>query len=103
MKINTYRNISAGILAEPAEDGEEGSARDGQVACQVPKLYAEETGDVRQEVFLRFGVAVFPVGDCSAHETEDFVAACTGHAFLFPEDPEFGSETHRSTAFLLSG
>ena len=59
------------------------------MAGQVPDLYAEETGDIGQQVFFRFGIAVLPVGDGAAHQAEDLVAAGPGHTFLFSENSAF--------------
>ena len=82
--------------------GEGGLTGKGQVVCQVPDRYAEEPGDFGEEV-LRFGISVLSVGDGAARQAEDLIAACPGHALLFPEDPEFGSEPHGITAFLPLG
>ena len=70
-----------------------------RIAHQVPDLYAEKAGDIRQQFLFRISIAVFPVGNSSAHQAEDLVTACLGHTFCFSEGSELGTEGHRITAF----
>lgn len=78
------------------EKHESGNRR---IAQQIPDLYAEKAGDIGQQFLFRISVAVLPVGDSSAHQAEDLVAACLGHTFCFSEGSELGAEGHRITAF----
>ena len=85
------KHISEHLRRNPGRTGgmgEGGLTGKGQVVCQVPDRYAEEPGDFGEEVILRFGISVLPVGDGAARQAEDLIAACPGHALLFPEDPE---------------
>ena len=68
------------------------SAGDRLRAQQIPEHDAEEVGYIREQLFFRNLIAVLPAGDGPEHEVEHLVTAGPGHALLFPEDPEFGSE-----------
>ena len=59
---------------------------------QVLEPDAEQAGYIREQFFFRNLIAVLPAGDGAVHEVEDLVTAGPGHALLFPEDSEFGSE-----------
>lgn len=72
-------------------------------AQEIPEGDAEETGYIREQFFFRNLIAYLPVGDGSVRKAEDFVAAGPGDAFLFSEDPDFGSKTHGIVSFLLLG
>ena len=79
------------------------SAGDRFGAEQVLKSDAEEAGYIREQLFFRNLIAVLPVGDSAVHKVEEFIAAGPGNAFLFPEDPDLGSETHGNGSFLFLG
>ena len=79
------------------------SAGDRFGTQKVPERDTEEMGYIREQLFFRNLIAVFPVGDGSVRKAEDFIAAGPGHAFSLPEDSDLGSETHGNISFLSLG